>query len=96
MGLMLSFMLYPNTDLSCSVKIQKSSLDWWFRLLIGRCCWMRSTTLSYLLILALKRCILCFLLVSGGQRCAFPVREFFSSVRFVNMLKIAYNHPQAY
>ena len=58
MGIMLSFMLYPNTDLNWSLKVQKSSLDWWCHLLIGRCCWIRSTKLSCLLILGLKRCMI--------------------------------------
>ena len=57
---------------------------------------MKSTTLSCLLILGPKRCMLCCLLVCGGHRCEFPVREFVSNVRFVNMLKIAHKHPQAY
>ena len=33
-GIMLSFMLYPNTDLSWSLKVQKSSLDWWCHLFL--------------------------------------------------------------
>ena len=61
MGIMLSYMLCPNTDLSWSLKVQKSSLDWWCNLLVGRCCWMRSTTLNCLLILGLRRCMLCCL-----------------------------------
>ena len=60
-GIMLSFMLWPNTDLSRSLRVQKSSLDWWCRLLVGRCCWMRSTTLSCLLTLGLRRCMLNYL-----------------------------------
>ena len=55
MEIMLSFMLCPNTDLSWSLRIQKSSLDWWCRFLVGRSCCMRSTTLSCLLILGLER-----------------------------------------
>ena len=89
-------MLCQNTGLSWYVKAQKSSLDWWRHLLVGRCCWMRSTTLSCLLILGLKRCMLCYLLVCGIHICKFLVRKFVSSVRFVNMLKIAHKHPQAY
>ena len=57
---------------------------------------MKSTRLSCLLILGAKRCVLCCLLVCGGHICEFPVREFISNVRFVNMLKIAHKHPQAY
>ena len=93
-GIMLSFILCPNTGLNWSLRAQKSSLDWWCHLLVGRCCWMRSTTLSCLLILGLKRCMLCCLLVCGGHRWEFPVSKFVSHVRFVNMLKIAHKHPQ--
>ena len=57
---------------------------------------MRSTTLSFLLILGLKRFMLCFLLVCGGHRCEFRVREFVSNIRCVNMVKIAHKHPQHY
>ena len=96
MVVILSSMLCPNTGLSWSIKAQKSSLDWWCRLLVGRCCLMKCITLSYLLILGPKRCMLCCLLVCGGHRCEFLVRKFFSNVRFVNMLKIAHKHPQAY
>ena len=93
---MLSFMLYLNMGLNLIIKAQKSSLDWWCHLLIGRYCWMRSTILSFLLILGIKRCMLCCLLVFGGHRCENLVREFVNSVRFVNMLKIAHKHPQVY
>ena len=37
-----------------------------------------------------------YLLVYGGHRCENPVREFVSSVRFVNMLRIAHKHTQDY
>ena len=57
---------------------------------------MRSTTLSCLLILGLKRCMLCCLLMCGGHRCEFLVSKFVSNVKFVNVLKIAHKHPQAY
>ena len=57
---------------------------------------MRSTRLSCLLILGPKRCMLCCLLVCGGHRCEFLVSKFVSNVKFVNMLKIAHKHPQAY
>ena len=40
--------------------------------------------------------MLYYLLVCGGQRCETLAREFISSVRFVNMLKIALKHPQDY
>ena len=93
-GIMLSFMLYLNMGLSWSLKVQKSSLDWRFHLLVGRCCWMRSTTLSYLLILRLRRCMLCCLPVYGCHTWEFLVSKFVSLVRFVNMLRIAYKHPQ--
>ena len=93
---MLNFMLYPNTCLIWFIKAQKSSLNWWCHLLVGRCCWMRSTTLSCLLILGLKRCMLCCLLMFCIHRCEFLVSKFVSNVRFVNMLKIAHKHPQAY
>ena len=55
---------------------------------------MKSTILSCLLILAPKRCMLCCLLVCVGHRCESLVRKFVSNIRFVNMLKIAYIHPQ--
>ena len=95
MGVMLSFILCPNTGLIWYIKAQKSSLDWWCHLLVGRYCWMRSTTLSYLFILGLKRCMLSCLLVCGGYRCEFLVSKFISPVKFVNVLKIAHKHPQA-
>ena len=34
--------------------------------------------------------------VCGGHRCKFLVSKFASNVRFVNVLKIAHKHPQAY
>ena len=71
MKVMLSFMLYPNTGLIWFIKAQKSSLDWWCHLFIGRCYWMRSTTLSFPLILGLKRYMLCCLLVCVGHRWEF-------------------------
>ena len=55
---------------------------------------MKSTTPSCLLILGLKKCMLCYLLVCGGHRLEFPVKKFVSNVKFVNMLKIAHKHPQ--
>ena len=54
MGIMLSFILCPNTGLNWSLRAQKSSLDWWCHLLVGRYCWIKSTILSCLLILAQK------------------------------------------
>ena len=87
---MLSFMLCLNMGLNLYIKAQKSILDWWCHLLVGRYCWMKSTMLSCLLILGTKRCMLCCLLVFGGHRCENPVREFVSSVRFVNMLRTAH------
>ena len=57
---------------------------------------MRSTTLSGLLILGLKRCMLCCLLVCGGHRLEFLVSKFVSNVKFVNVLKIAHKPSQAY
>ena len=57
---------------------------------------MKSTTLSCLLILASKRCMLCCLIMCGSHKCENLVREFVSFVRFVNMLKIAHKHPQDY
>ena len=56
---------------------------------------MRSRTLSSVLILGLKRCMLCCLLMCGGHRCEFLVSKFVSHVKFVNVLKIAHKHPQA-
>ena len=57
---------------------------------------MKSTMLSYLLILGTKRCMLYCLLVCSGHRCENLARAFVSSVRFVNMLRIAPKHPQDY
>ena len=57
---------------------------------------MKSTTLSCLLILAAKICMLCCLLVCDGHTCEPLVRKFVYNVRFVDMLKIAHKHPQAY
>ena len=57
---------------------------------------MKSTTLSFLLILTPKRCMLCCLFVCGGYRCENLVRKLESNVKFINMLKIAYKHPQVY
>ena len=57
---------------------------------------MKSTTLSCLLILGLKRCMLFCLLVYGSHRCEFLVSKFVSNVKFANMLNIAYKHTQAY
>ena len=93
---MLSSMLYPNKSLSFFIKAQKSSPNWWCHLFVGRSCWMRSTTLSCLLILGLKRCLLCCLLVCGGHRCEFLVSKFVSNFKFANVLKKAHKHPQAY
>ena len=95
-GLMLSSMLYQNIGLNWYIKAQNCSLDWCYHLLISRYCWMKPTTLSCLLIFGPKRCILCYLLVCGGHRWENPVREFVSTVRFVNVLNIAHKHPQAY
>ena len=92
-AIMLGFMLCLNMGLSLYIK---SSPDWWCRLHVGRYCWMRSTILSCLLILGTKRCILCWLVVFSGPTCKNTVREFVSSVRFVNMLRIAYRYPQVY
>ena len=57
---------------------------------------MKSTMLSYLLILCPKKCMLCYLLMCGGHKCENLSREFVSSVGFVNMLKIAPKHPQVF
>ena len=91
---MLSSMLYQNMAMNWSIKAQKSSLDWWCHLLVGRYCWMKSSTLNSLLIFAPKRCIPCYLLMCGGHRCENLVRKFVYNARFVNMLKIAYKHPR--
>ena len=93
-GNQISFMLCPNRDLRWSLKAQKGSLHWWCHLLVGRSCWMRSTTPSCLLILGLKRCMLCCLPVYSGHTLEFLINEFVSHVRFVNMLRIAYKHLQ--
>ena len=57
---------------------------------------MRSTTLSCLLILSLKRYMLCCLLIYSIHRCLFLFSKFVSNVKFVNVIKIAHKHPQAY
>ena len=93
--IMLSFTLYPNMGLNWCLRVQKSSLDWWRHFLFGRCCWMKSTTPSCLLILGLKRCMICCLLVCGGHRWEFPISKFVSHVKFFNILKIAHKPPQA-
>ena len=93
-GIMLSFILCPNTGLNWSLKAQKSSLYWWCHLFVDRCCWMRSTTLSCLLILGPKRCMLCCLPMYGGYTWGFLDSKFISLFRFVNVLRIAHNHPQ--
>ena len=54
---------------------------------------MKSTILSCLLTLGSKSCVLCCLLVCSGHRCENLVRKSISSVRFVNMLRIAHKHP---
>ena len=56
---------------------------------------MKSTTLSCLLILGVKRCMFYCLLVCGGHISEFLVSKFVSPVKFVNVLKIAHKHPQA-
>ena len=53
--IMLSFMFYLNIGLNLFLKAQKSSLNWWCHLLVGRYCWMRSTILSCLLTLGIKK-----------------------------------------
>ena len=92
--IMLSFILCPTTHLNWSLRVQKIILDWWCCLLVSRCCWIKPTTLSCLLIMGPKRCMLCCLLVCGGHRWEFLASKFVSLVRFVNMLKIAHKHPQ--
>ena len=93
---MLSFMLYLNIGLNLFIKAQKSSLDWWCHLLVGRSYWIRFTILSCLLTLGSKRFMLCCLLIYGGCRYENLVRKFVTSVRFVNMLRKAPKHPQVY
>ena len=93
---MLSFMLYQNMGLNLYKKAQKISSEWWCHLHIGRYCWLRSTMLSYLLILGTKRCMLCCLLIFGGPKCDNHVREFAGSVRSINMRRTACKHPQVY
>ena len=93
---MLSSMLCPKNDLIWFINAQKSSLNWWCRLFFGGCCWIRSTTLSCLLILGLKRCMLCCQLVCGFHKCNFLVSKFVSNVKFVSIIKIAHKHPPAY
>ena len=95
-AIMLSFMLWLNISLKIHIKPQKNSLDWWCHFHIGKYCWMKSTMLSCLLILGTKRCMLYCLLMFGGPRCENHVTEFISSVRFLNVLRTALKHPQAY
>ena len=40
--------------------------------------------------------MLCCLLMCGGHTCENLARDFVRSVRFANMVKIAYNYPQDY
>ena len=40
--------------------------------------------------------MLCFMLLCGGHRCENFVREYVSSVRFFNVLRIAHKDPQDY
>ena len=63
MAIMPSFMLYLNMGLNLYLKAQKSSLDWWCHLHVDRYCWMKSTMLSCLLILGIKRWMLFFFLL---------------------------------
>ena len=84
------------TGLNWYIKALESSLDCWCHLLVSRYCWIKSTTLSCLLILGLKRYMLCCLLMCGGHRYKKLIRKFVNNVRFVNVLKIAHKHPQAY
>ena len=95
-GVMLSSMLYPNTGLSWFIQAQKSNLSWWCHLFISIYYWIRSTTLSCLLILGPKRCLLCYLLMCDHYKYEKLVREFVSLVKSINMLKIVHKHPQAY
>ena len=80
-AIVLSFMLCLNMGLNLYIKAQKSSLDWWFCLHVDKYCWMRSTMLSYLLLLGTKRCMLCCLLVFSGPRCGNLVRRFVSHLK---------------
>ena len=70
-AIMLSFMFHLNMGLNSFTKAQKSSLDWWCHLHIGRYYWTRSTMLSYLLILVIKKdaCfVVCLCLVAPNER----------------------------
>ena len=57
---------------------------------------MRSTILSCLLILGLRRCMFCCLPVSGGHTSEFLVNKSVGLVRFFNVLRIAHKHPQVF
>ena len=94
MEIMLSFILCLNMGLSSSIKDQKSSLDCWCHLHVGRYCWTRSTMLSCLLILGTKRCMLCCLLMFGCLKYENYIRGFAGSVKLVNMQRTAYRYPQ--
>ena len=61
-GIILSSMLCQKTVLNWYIKAQKSSLDWWCHIFIGRYCWTKSTRLSCLLILGPKDA--CFVVCS--------------------------------
>ena len=95
-AIMLSFMLYLNIGLNLYIKVQNSRLNWWCHLYIGGYYCIRSTMLSYLLILGTKRCTIYCLLVFSGHKCENHVREFVGRVRVVNMPKTAHKHPQIY
>ena len=93
-AIMLSFILCLNMGLNSSRKTQKSSLDWWCYLYIGRYCWTRSTMLSCLFILGTKKRMLYCLLMFGGPKCENHVRGFAGSFSFFNMQRTAHRHPQ--
>ena len=40
--------------------------------------------------------MLCCVFMYGGHRCENLVKKFVTNARFVNMLRIAYKHPQVY
>ena len=89
-------MLCLNMDLNLFIKAQKSSLDWWCHFLAGKYYWMRSHNSKLSVHFGFKKMHACCLLMCGGHRCENLVRKFFSSLRFVNMLKILHKHPQVY
>ena len=82
--------------LNLYIKVQKSSIYWWYHFYVGRYYWIKSTMQSCPLILGTKRSMLCCLLMFGGAKCENHVRAFASSARFINVLRTSHRQPQVY